>query len=415
VRLLLSFITPGNLIAFAAFALLPLGVAAPHAIAILLPIVAIIASLSQWLQKRPFPISSRKWFLFIGIFHLWIFASVIWSPIPSLSLHYAAKVALTTAWGLLLIILIEQLDEKQRGCVGKAFLWGGMATIVLLIFHLATAYYMSWLQFAGMGAKKILKAKLIGFNRASSLLCLSTWLSLFFLNAQRKPALFQVIFILAQGAAIFLLESDAARFALLTGMALWGLCRSNLINFKGAAIFLTLLWIVGSPFIIKAMGLPERGTHNSIVYRKHSYDHRLFIWHDLSQHVFEKPIIGHGFASTRYSRSPAIYPKTFEAGFQIPTHPHNAPLEIWGDLGAIGAILFSLIILLIPLGTYKLRDNSAKACLLALFVSGLILCQVSYGFWQIWWLSSLWFLGAFARMVYRDSLLLLNKAKKASE
>ena len=77
----------------------------------------------------------------------------------------------------------------------------------------------------------------------------------------------------------------------------------------------------------------------------------------------------------------------------IPMHPHNAPLQWWLELGVIGALLGALINYQC-LGYIRSLQGGMKAALtLSLFINVSFVAYVNLGFWQNWWLSSLWILG----------------------
>jgi exopolysaccharide production protein ExoQ len=123
---------------------------------------------------------------------------------------------------------------------------------------------------------------------------------------------------------------------------------------------------------------------------KFSAGHRLLIWSFVGDRIAEHPLSGWGLDSSRAipgGKDP------IEAGATwLPLHPHNAPLQLWLELGAPGAVLFAL---LAAWGWFAL----ARACwprLLAAaaggsLATGLVASFATYGIWQEWWQGTLWF------------------------
>ena len=81
-------------------------------------------------------------------------------------------------------------------------------------------------------------------------------------------------------------------------------------------------------------------------------------------------------------------------GLAIPLHTHNAALQLWLELGSVGAALaaafFAWIVYRIVAWTGVNRRDGAMAA--ATLVSYLVIGGLSFGIWQEWWLA----LGAIA-------------------
>jgi len=118
-----------------------------------------------------------------------------------------------------------------------------------------------------------------------------------------------------------------------------------------------------------------------------SWDHRLNIWAFAADRVLEHPMRGWGIDASR----------TF--GLDIPLHTHNAPLQIWLELGAFGAAMaaafFAWVLYGVLAWTEKDRRDGAMAA--SALVSYLVVGGLSFGVWQEWWLA----LGALAVIACR--------------
>ncbi len=133
-----------------------------------------------------------------------------------------------------------------------------------------------------------------------------------------------------------------------------------------------------------------------------SWQHRVEIWHFAAEKIAIKPLLGWGFDASRNidagktqfvleqpDGSEVIYPGI---GL-LPLHPHNGVLQVWLEMGAIGALMFML--LLYGMGrslaaTATDHGRLGGAMVTASTASALCVGLISFGQWQSWWQASLW-------------------------
>ncbi len=127
-----------------------------------------------------------------------------------------------------------------------------------------------------------------------------------------------------------------------------------------------------------------------------SWSDRLRIWGFVAEQFARSPLRGAGLEASRTL-----------AGM-VHLHPHNAPLQLWYELGAPGAVLGTLFWLWLwrRIGEDARRDRLQGATAAATAAVYLIISSVSFGLWQAWWLG----VGAFAVML----CMLLGKALAAT-
>lgn len=114
-----------------------------------------------------------------------------------------------------------------------------------------------------------------------------------------------------------------------------------------------------------------------------SWKYRVEIWQNTLVKIMEKPMLGHGMGSSPYL--------TADNGTQLlQLHPHNGFLQIWVELGAIGAIFVSLILINLYNVISKIKDNKLVLLSLMTFVGYFTFFSVSYGIWQYWFIGSIW-------------------------
>ncbi|MEM9966230.1 MAG: O-antigen ligase family protein [Asticcacaulis sp.] len=148
-----------------------------------------------------------------------------------------------------------------------------------------------------------------------------------------------------------------------------------------------------------------------------SWDARIDIWQFAAERLFEKPLLGWGFNSSR----------TF-GGENIPLHPHNMPIQVGLELGYVGVVILAVfwgyLILRIGRGGAEatgvnLRelqslDSPAVAVevdtrpyALATASAFFTIACLSFGIWQEWWLA----LGALATVV----MIVVQKAVRPGD
>lgn len=118
---------------------------------------------------------------------------------------------------------------------------------------------------------------------------------------------------------------------------------------------------------------------------------RIIIWNYTAQRIMEKPILGVGTNSTRYldearPKEEKVKPDNLFVVAETRAHPHNVYLQIWYELGLIGAIAFAI------LGLSLLHRISAlPRRIMPYAVTHFAMCMAilapTYGMWQNWFQS----------------------------
>jgi O-antigen ligase len=171
----------------------------------------------------------------------------------------------------------------------------------------------------------------------------------------------------AAGLAFFAAGFVAPRLAVMApacGLAIWML----LAPFVTPLLFANQTWLEALP-------------HSSLV--------RIGIWRHVSARILEQPWIGHGLDAGRATTELATYDgETLRA---IPVHPHSASLQIWYDLGAVGAILAGALILLAGLRLSRVfsKDKPTAAAAAAVLAMFGLMANIGWSLWQEWWMATL--------------------------
>ncbi len=145
------------------------------------------------------------------------------------------------------------------------------------------------------------------------------------------------------------------------------------------------------------LGLYQLAPQNDPVvckmFRNSSPGIRLQIWHDYATWSLERPLVGHGANHTYVwgqqmnGRQAGAGGPPLEVGpSQVWPHTHNMYLQVWYDLGAVGAVLFAGFGLAI-LWAIGRMPRQAQIAQLATFAAVAAFIPTSYGLWQPWLLG----------------------------
>ena len=115
--------------------------------------------------------------------------------------------------------------------------------------------------------------------------------------------------------------------------------------------------------------------------------HRLHIWHFTARRVAEKPILGWGMDAAR--RIPGGDKKLPGGGKVMGMHPHNATLQVWLELGAVGALFAAILAFALWWSASALTDLAARTPATAMLLSAFTVANLSFGIWQTWWIAVL--------------------------
>jgi O-antigen ligase len=123
--------------------------------------------------------------------------------------------------------------------------------------------------------------------------------------------------------------------------------------------------------------------------------HRAEIWSFVAGRIAERPLLGWGLDSSR--AMPGGKDKVDGANEVLPLHPHNGILQLWLELGAIGAAIGAAIAMRAAWrATDPDEDPATRFAMAGSLAAALAVYATAYGAWQGWWMATLWLVAAFA-------------------
>lgn len=378
-----------------AFAIAPVAAVAPNGLAVLLAAsgVAVAAFAPRHLRLAHVPPVPK---VAIGAILAWALASTLWTIDPLEALGGLVRVIPASFLGLVVLDKCLALDGDVRARLAAWLLAGFWLALGLLAVEMASQ--------AMFGLYGSLFANTIGpiaatesfTNRAKTVLALL--LPMAAAIAARRHGGWAGVATIAACVPVFVFgESMAAALALPVAAlaALFG-------RFGGVRAPTLLAVLIGGA-VLAAPLLPHLGAMENLGTRRDvtvSIYHRAVIWAFVAERIAEKPVLGWGMHASR--DMPGGHSKVTDMAEKIPLHPHNAPLQIWLELGAVGAL--AAAVLLAWLARKTAGPPGRQAMSVATLVTALMVASLSYGIWQGWWVATLWLLAALAAAMPRDSL-----------
>ena len=179
-------------------------------------------------------------------------------------------------------------------------------------------------------------------------------------------------------AGSVLLGADAPAAALAASAAVFFLVRWKGQPALWACMGLVALYFIAAPILAHLVP----GSHVLASPALASWAERLDIWRFTADRIMERPFFGWGLDASR------MFPP------HIQLHPHNGALQLWLELGAVGAGLAALFWawLFGRIDRVEAADRPMAAACAATATVYLAIGALSFGVWQDWWIA----LGALA-------------------
>jgi exopolysaccharide production protein ExoQ len=336
--------------------------------------------------SRPFLLSILSLIAFGGL-------SSIWSVDPLTSLSLTARLLgnfiLGVSWCAL---LLQQSSEAIQKIL--RFLIAGVcvAAILLLGDYLLHNPWQNLLHISSAKA----------FVPLAIMLTIAAWPIALWFSEKCNPFV-SIFFLIVVAVLLLIIDCDTAPLAIIIGLIAGGISYRWISLTARFGQIISTLFIMSLPFMIGTYLTSERIHQVNEKIHVFSHIHRLYTWQNISQKIEKKWVLGYGLDTSRHETvggEMKNWPLTKHNGERIfiytkaiPMHPHNAPLQWWLELGIIGALLGAFINYQCLGYIRSLQDHMKAALTLGLFINVSFIAYVNLGFWQNWWLSSLWILG----------------------
>ncbi len=352
--------------------------------------------------------TERAAFAVVIGFALWSMMTALWSPTPAHSLLKPLFLILATALVWLAVARLRSLSPPYVHYIGEGALTGIVLGLVLvsveLLFNQVIARsLMTWVPAFHENIPKHVEVRPDGtvahvsdanLNRRTALLTWMFWPGLALAICDPSRVRRWVSYgVLAAALVVIILYGlhQTSQMALGLSALVLLLCRFVDPNIVRRALMVA--WAAAVLLVVPVAHFSfEAGLHNADwLFR--TARHRVVIWGTTAGEILESPIIGVGADATPVAMKEATLDQKLsdsiaEFGSGYAPHAHNVYLQVWYELGAIGALLFAAVGVLALRALAPLqRDEQAFA--LTVFSATALLIAFSYSLWQTWFLASL--------------------------
>jgi exopolysaccharide production protein ExoQ len=336
-----------------------------------------------WLGRTTAPNDTRGELIapaaIFAVLVLWGAVSAAWSPNAARSLLIATRLAGLFAAGLALIAAIREIAAPER--LLRCFFAGIALGIVILVVQRA----MDGLLTRPFFVHRFVAPELNQASDTLAILVLPT--SALLWHWRRRGA--ALLLPLVAAAVICGLVGTTAQLSLAVAVVVALLFYPWRAVLARLAALLSILVIVTAPLTFARLAQSGPLLHMADHF-KSSVPHRLLIWSFVGDRIAEKPLFGWGLDASRAIPGGKEWIRPGQPW--LPLHPHDAPLQLWLELGVPGAVLFALVAARLWLGLGAARwprlFAAASAGALAAATTEAL---ATYGIWEEWWMGTLWF------------------------
>lgn len=367
------------LILSALAALAPLtGALAPRGMAPLVVAGSVLGAAAFRLGRKKWPEPDAAWPILIGAMIAYGTASLLWSPVPGEGIHQVWQFLYLLGPSLFLVAAAAQ-DRRQAAAAARVLPFSYMLGILLL-----TAWILLSVPpgdvFAGHGT---ISLEMVELNRNMVVMTALVWPAMLVpWTAARRGTALVLPALLA--VPVMAGESQSAQFGLIAGLLAFALA---VLSARLVRLLLAALTAFAFAAVVPAAAwLNEHALDLHLL--PFSFRHRLEIWRFVAEHIADRPLLGWGLEASRQLGAHRMSNALGAGAELLPLHPHNAFLQIWLELGLVGAVPAAAVMLLILHRTGRLPAETQPLALAA-FSSAFAMVTVSYGIWQSWWIGTI--------------------------
>jgi exopolysaccharide production protein ExoQ len=302
--------------------------------------------------------------------------SCFWAHDRGASLNQLVQFVIPVTCGIVLALAFPGVAHK-----GRAFWWclaAGMTALIVAI-DIRT----------GLHLRQITGGRVAdySYNRAIVTLTLLAWPLLALVLVRRQWLLLALL--APVPIAVYTGESQTAVLGMLVGVLVlplaWLLPR--LTNWLGLITVLGVLAI--SPFFGTLAGQALGARFHKVMEAGHS-DDRVQIWLSFEAAAQKKWLLGNGFGSSLNLQNAAVAKEIAPERVTLlgASHPHNAFLQLWVELGLAGAALAALLFVFL-FGAIRRAEPRLQPFMLTWVAVVCAIALVSHGAWQAWWVAAI--------------------------
>ena len=316
-------------------------------------------------------------------FLAWAVVSILWSASPATTALSLLEALVPAASALIIAVGLSGQTRHFRSRTAALGLAFGLAlACAVMLVDLAT----------GMSLQRVLGSRAQAFvlNRAIlTVLVVGTPVLWWLARDRLLPRSVYLAFGGLLAVSVISSHSGAAVLGSACALLIYGLARYAPRSAVGALLIGAFLSLAAAPIIGETLFRSmSKAAHERMTGA--SSEARVAIWRSFEVVVRERPLLGWGFGvSPVIADDPRVRQIDPDTRAMLGVgHPHNAALQIWVELGAVGAALAFLVFAFLLRSIARL-DAGAAAPRLALVAGAGMVALVGHGAWQGWWIACL--------------------------
>jgi O-antigen ligase len=307
-------------------------------------------------------------------FLAWAAASIAWSDVRDTSFYVLVEFSLTVAAAFVLALALPRRTSRDYG--GFVLAGAVASACILILVELWT----------GLSLRRALAVQSdpFIFNRPA-VTVLTVSLPIVLLLVKRDQLWLGVAVAGLVVATVLQSESGAAMLGLIAGCVAYLVARLS----RRLALALASVGLVAAVATAPVTGEIADRSLSPALHDKLAGSHaeeRIAIWKLFGAVVQQEPVKGLGIGVSPRLHETRVAPRMLADNPNLPAawHPHNAALQVWVELGAVGAALGLLVLLLLVRRLASLPPALlAHSMALLAAVTGISL--IGHGAWQGWW------------------------------
>ncbi|MBI1206997.1 MAG: hypothetical protein GC191_06875 [Azospirillum sp.] len=353
----------------------PVGALAPLGMAPLFIATAVVVVALRWLGGDRLATDLEPVVGLCLLFGVYAGLSLIWTPAPAhAGLTMAALVSIFLP-GFVLLGMVAALPAAARPPLENAFLAGLGTGLLLLLVEIVTDAPISAMLDRAFGAAA---GPLAAGGKPATIFALMIWPAAMMLYRRGRivaahllPSVF--------GALSLLGAASTSLLAMAAGLGVMAIAwQSTAVARRVLGSVLIVCFVAAVPI---ARGLDAFDLGSAEWLSSASRD-RVELWTAAADRVLDQPLFGFGLDA---ARGPDISGETPGLGS---LQPRDVFLQIWVELGVVGAGL-SLAIALAALAALHTLPDQIQRFALAGYASTWVILGTAYGAWQEWWLCTI--------------------------
>jgi O-antigen ligase len=390
-------ILPGTVLMLSAIGLAIASRAAPFYLGALLLSVLVVSPRATWRRGLQHAVAQplvAPLALLIGYASL----SAFWAHDPAGTLEKSGIALAVVAATSILAVAFASRDRIERLHIAEGLWIGLLVACAYTVFEIATDQFIVRTVVNTLGIApgtmrppqaylfrngQLIKIDISAVTRNIAPLTLLLWPAMIGVRGYIAAPVARFVnaaLLTMTGVAVMISPHETSKAAFVAGLSIWLAAR---MWPHAAANLVRAGWVAACLLPIPlAIGLHTAGIHTKN-WLPASARHRVEIWNYSARDTLAAPIFGNG-AMTTYATVAETPPE--RRNRLTPPHQHNVYLQVWQELGLVGALLLLLVGWRL-LDIVAALDTRARPYGDAFVASAATIASSSYGIWQLWFMA----------------------------